>query len=478
MDSPLTLFDVLVIFAYFGLLVFLTFKYGRSDSNEEQFLLSGRKITLPAMVATLVSTWYGGILGVGEYGYQFGISQWLLFGFPFYVFALLFGIFLSSKIREHPAFSIPEAIGSTYNSRTGRLASIPVFVLVSPAPYILMLGLLFQFLLGSGDGSQISNAVGLGPTLWYALAVAAVSVIYVSIGGFGAVVRTDIIQVILMFAGFAILILFAMNAFGGPDVLWDALPARHKDITGGHTLQYILVWFFIAMWTFVDPGFHQRAAAAKSSQIARKGIFVSILFWAVFDILTLTSALYGRAILGDSLNEPILTYPILAYEVLPSGLQGLFFVTLLATIMSTLDSFVFLSGQTLGRDLLKPLFPHHKPNTLTRWGITASALLAVILILIYPSVIDLWYIIGSVMIPGILIPVLGVYLSPFRLAPPYPFITLIAGTGTSLIWLALGTWYNPTAYSYAFLGVEPFYPGLFVSIIIWAVGKTSQQKRL
>ena len=31
------------------------------------------------------------------------------------------------------------------------------------------------------------------------------------------------------------------------------------------SLQYIFVWFFIAMWTFVDPGFYQRIIASGST---------------------------------------------------------------------------------------------------------------------------------------------------------------------------------------------------------------------
>ena len=31
------------------------------------YLVAGRRVTLPAFVATLVTTWYGGILGIGEY---------------------------------------------------------------------------------------------------------------------------------------------------------------------------------------------------------------------------------------------------------------------------------------------------------------------------------------------------------------------------------------------------------------------------
>ncbi|MDX1619223.1 MAG: hypothetical protein R3224_10600, partial [Balneolaceae bacterium] len=185
-----TAFDWGLILLYFGLLIFLSWKKEWDKLDEENFLLSGRKMTLPAFVATLVSTWYGGILGVGEYSYQFGISQWLLFGLPFYLFSALFAIFLAGKIRLNRALTIPEAVANLYGDRAGRFSAVPIFVLVSPAPYILMLGLLFQYLTG-----------GSGNFLWYASAVAFFSVAYVTFGGFSAVVRTDMLQVILMFGG-------------------------------------------------------------------------------------------------------------------------------------------------------------------------------------------------------------------------------------------------------------------------------------
>jgi solute:Na+ symporter, SSS family len=203
-DSTFTGFDWLIVASYFVFLIWLSWKKGWNSDDEEEFLLSGRKVTLPAFVATLVSTWYGGILGVGEWSYQFGISQWLILGFPFYIFSALFAIFLAGKIRLNKALTIPEAIANRYSEKAGRLSALPIFILVSPAPYILMLGLLFQFLSG-GDA----------PFLFYASLVALFSVLYITIGGFGAVIRTDILQIILMFSGFIILLIFAVAEFGG-----------------------------------------------------------------------------------------------------------------------------------------------------------------------------------------------------------------------------------------------------------------------
>jgi len=459
LNTVFSLVDWLIVGSYFIFLIWISWQKGWKAESEEDFLLSGRKVTLPAFVATLVSTWYGGILGIGEWSYQFGISQWLILGFPFYFFSALFAIFLAGKIRLNKALTIPEAISNHYSEKAGRISALPIFILVSPAPYILMLGLIFQFLIG-GDA----------PFLMYASLVALFSVLYITIGGFGAVIRTDIFQVILMFGGFILLLIFAINEFGGFGTLISSLPDTHLDITGGNNWQYILVWFFIALWTFVDPSFHQRAAAAESPETARKGIFISIGFWIGFDFLTCFAGLYAFAILGDGLENPVMAYPLLADQILPFGLKGLFFVALLATIMSTLDSYLFISGQTLGRDYLSKYFPTVKPNLLTRISIFISAIVGIILIIIYPSVIDLWYIIGSIFIPGLLIPVLGIYLTPFRLPSAYVFYSIIGCTFVSFTWLILGTLYAPEFGGTMFLGIEPFYPGLLVAILLWGFG--------
>lgn len=462
MTADFSAFDWLIIAAYFLFLIWLSWKKGWQSDSEEDFLLSGRKVTLPAFVATLVSTWYGGILGVGEWSYQFGISQWLILGAPFYLFSALFAVFLAGKIRLNKALTIPEAISNSYSKRAGRLSALPIFILVSPAPYILMLGLLFQFLAG-GDA----------PFLFYASLVALFSVLYITVGGFGAVIRTDMLQVVLMFAGFIVLLFFAAGEYGGIGHLWNGVSDTHRDLTGGNSIQYIIVWFFIALWTFVDPSFHQRAAAAESPETAKKGIFVSIAFWIAFDFLTAFSGLYAYAIMGPGLDQPVMAYPLLADQILPWGFKGLFFISLLATIMSTLDSYLFISGQTLGRDYLAAYFPHTRPTLLTRISILISALLGILLIIIYPSVIDLWYVIGSVFIPGLLIPVLGIYIKPFTIRPGFVYLSIIGCTAVSLFWLVLGTFYPTETSGYAYLGIEPFYPGLLTAVLLWLFGRDS-----
>jgi SSS family solute:Na+ symporter len=459
--------DWAIILLYFGAIIYLSYKKNWKKQDEEDFLLVGRKLSLPAFVATLVATWYGGFMGVGEYSYNFGISEWLIFGLPFYVFSALFAWLLASKIRLNKALTIPEAIGNVYGEKAGRISAIPIFILTSPAPYLLMFGLLFQYLTG-----------GHGHFLLYTVGVAIFTVLYINFGGFSAVIRTDILEFILMFSGFILLFGFAWAHFGSLPTLWKTVPSSYRNFTGGRSIQYLLVWFFIALWTFVAPTFHQRTAAAKTPKTAKKGIFISIAFFALFDFLTVFSGMYGLKILGSHLSKPGMVYPYLANKILPMGIKGLFFAGILSTVMSRLEGELFLSGQTLGRDFLGKFFPDKSNNLLTRISFSIAAIFSIFLVyIIGRSVVDLWYVIGSVMIPGLLIPVMGIYIRLFKLKKGWVLPTMIGSIAVSVVWLSLG-YSNPAKYSYSFLEIQPFYPGLLASIIFWIFGREKHRNVL
>jgi len=57
--SEFSLLDWVFVAVYFFFLIWLSWKRGWESDSEEDFLLSGRKVTLPAFIATLVSSWYG-----------------------------------------------------------------------------------------------------------------------------------------------------------------------------------------------------------------------------------------------------------------------------------------------------------------------------------------------------------------------------------------------------------------------------------
>ena len=105
-----------------------------------EYLVAGRRLTLPAFVATLVSTWYGGILGVGEYAWRHGLSNWLVFGVPYYICAALFAFLLAARARRSRLLSIPDLLEQRYGRGPALLGAGTLFVMTAPAAYVLMLG--------------------------------------------------------------------------------------------------------------------------------------------------------------------------------------------------------------------------------------------------------------------------------------------------------------------------------------------------
>ena len=450
----LHIIDYTIIVIYFLATLLLGFYFSKKKvkSDVDNYLLAGRKISLPAFTATLVSTWYGGVLGIGEFTWLYGILNWVTQALPYYLFAVIFALVLAPRIQRSKQYTIPDLLYSHFGKKTGFIGSILVFILVTPAPYLLML----MFFL--------SNVLGIPLVFGYLIAIV-FSVLYVYFGGFQSVVKTDILQFVLMFVGFFILIIMLLSHYGGLDFLQQKLPTNHLTFTGGMGYQYVLVWFFIALWTFVDPGFYQRCYAAESPKVARNGVLLAVGFWVLFDLMTTTAGLYARVLVSDV--NPVMAFPMLGAKVLPPVYLGLFIVGLLATVMSTLDSTVFLSAVTFGRDLLWRIRRKSNLTKYTKIGMVISILFSTILVILLPSVVRMWYTIGSVVIPALILPVMITFM---KIRKYFNDLTMMSAIFlsfiASIVWFVIGANLGTLDMPEYIFNLQPFYVGLGVSSLI------------
>lgn len=384
-------YDQLALVSYglvvLGLTFYNKFRQSTTENSAESYFLDGRRLSLPLFVATLVSTWYGGILGVGEFGYRYGLSQWFLLGLPYYIFAFIFAWFLVPIIRESPAISLVEHCYETLGKTSGNIIAAAVFLLTSPAPYLWMLVAILQLFVPL-------------PSEYILAGVLVFSSCYLLGGRFFTIWSSNTLDFILMFTGFLVLVPFCIYNFGAFDFLYESLPKVYFAPLGGMKLDALAIWWLMGAWTLVDPGFHQRVRAAKTPRVARMGIFVAILFWMLFDFLTLTSALYARALMPDLANAAH-AYPLLGAQILPDGLFGLFIISLLATVLSTFNSFSFMAAQTLGQDFLKRLISMPRAR-LHDVCIIITLLIASVLVVFIPSAVDMWYLLAKTFLPALL----------------------------------------------------------------------------
>jgi len=127
------------------------------------------------------------------------------------------------------------------------------------------------------------------------------------------------------------------------------------------------------------------------------------VIWIVFDLCLTFSAMYARAVIpeADSSNG----YFIYALQLLPMGLRGFFLAGICATILSTLDSYIFLAGSTIAYDLVPKrlqgkIMVHHI-------GILSVAVFSILLSIIFDGDIkNVWKTLGSISSAALLIPVM------------------------------------------------------------------------
>ena len=422
----------------------------------------GRTLALPSFVATLVSTWYGGVLGVGEYSYRYGISNWLVFGVPYYLGAALFAMFFARRARRSELYTVPDQLDRSYGRPAALMGAGVIQVLSSPAPYVLMLGILIQMIFGW----SLVAAILVGTF---------VSTAYSFRGGMRSVVNADNVQFVLMYLGFLIALPLLAVKFGGMEFLKSHVPATHFVWHGGNAPQYIFVWYFIALQTLVEPAFYQRCFAAKDEKTAQRGVVIAIGFWMLFDFLSTFTGIYARALMPN-LSDPVASYPALAIAFLPPVVQGLFYLGLLATVMSTVDGYTFIGGVNFGRDLiwrLKRDPDESRVNSYSQVGFLITAALAVGLALFFRSAVDLWHDVGSVGVPALLVVLASSYHPRFRMRPRAAAWCIAVSGGVALAWLI--TRFRPGAQGGYLLGIEPIYAGLGVSAALWIFDRLGRE---
>ena len=463
--SIITKADWIVFFAVL-ILTLASVLYGQTlkkksqqkDDEEYNFidlLLMGRQLTLPMFVATLVATWYGGIFGVTKIAFEQGIFNFVTQGFFWYIAYIIFALFIVSKVAKYKALTLPNLIGKMFGPRSEKLSAVFNFFNVLPIAYVISLGLLIQAIFGCTmlTGMLIGTSIVILYTLY---------------GGFRAVVFSDIVQFFVMCLGVFLVLFFSVKLFGGISFLKDNLPVTHFSPTGGVGLATTLVWGFIALSTLVDPNFYQRVFAAKSEKVARNGILISTLIWFLFDICTTAGAMYARAVIPEAASDK--AYLIYAVQILPPGIRGFVLAGILATILSTLDSYLFIAGTTVSFDMMPKKWKGKV--SLYHLGIIFVGLLAIFMGIVFEGNIkEVWKTLGSYSASCLLLPVMYGYIFPGKIKDMQFVFASLLGVVTVSIWrnVALpGFWQNVDE---LYMGIIATSLGLVSYGLYWKIKK-------
>jgi SSS family solute:Na+ symporter len=425
MDHPyLSSIDYAVLAVYLLGMLFVGYYIKLKIPSFEEFLVAGRSMTTPILVCTLASTYYGldVLFGTSEMAYNngvvafFGYSQLSLAVYFFAAFAL------SRRLRDARFTSLPEILERHYGPSAGIAGGLASLFYSLPALALFGLGRMCEVVFGF---DARLGALGLG----------GVALLYTLWGGLWAVAITDTIQFVLMCVTLAVAIPLLMGNIGGFDTVASAIPAGHFAVFGDMPIWLVLAYTATGISILVDPGFYQRVFAAKSSRQARDAMLLSLLIWFAYDWLVVAGGMLAAAgvkmgVLPAGLhsNDALLTAVMYA---LPTGLAGVFLAGVLATAMSTIDSYSLVAGANISYDLYRPLSRHRASDRelvrMTKLGIVLSWTLGYSLAYAFDKLLALWVFQATALTSTVLVPIFACLFWKGRKTPAACLTSFVFG---------------------------------------------------
>ena len=413
--SNLRWLDFVIVAAYMALMAGIGVRFSRRQTSTETYFVAKRAVPAWAMGLSLLATLISSVTFVAYPGSAYG-NDWSLLvpGFMVVVVIGLAGAVIIPFYREEVGMTAYEYFGRRFGRPTRVYSSI-AFTLV----HFSKMGFIVYLL-----GLTINSMTGWSVD-YVILAVAAVTIFYTVIGGFEAVIWTDVIQGFVIWVGVIVALGYLLFLpAGGPAAVFGAAVANHKFSLGSMSFDFskpvipVLVLYGFFWWGqryVADQTLVQRYLAAKSDRDALKGVSMGALLcipvWTLFMLIgTCTWAFFKLT--GEKLPAYITkadqVFPYFLATHLPVGMAGLFIASITGAATSMLASDLNSIAMVWVEDLYRLLRP--KAGDLRRLrvgkGVVAmfgilAALTALVLAHAGGSALSMWFTVSAIASGGL-----------------------------------------------------------------------------
>lgn len=402
--------DLLVILAYFALIIGIGLSQRSKSGSVEGFTLGDRNIAWWAVLASILAAEISAatFLGAPESGYSRQNWSYAQFAIGTVLARVIVSFLFIPIFYKHGVISLYEFLETRFGPVTRKFASITFMftrvLAMGTRLYVSAIILVLAVAMWQG------GAVDANTKFWlYAGAVVVVTLLtalYTSVGGIRAVIWTDFIQVGVLVAslGFTIPYLL-MKIPGGWGAVGEVIrtpwffdfaepsePGAWAWIKNVLTSDYT-IWAAIIGSTFVTMSTHgidqdtvQRMLTAKNR---RQSAFATILSGIIDLPIVSAFILIGVLLKAYYTAHPAANLPAESREVfpffimneMPAGMRGLVTAGILATAMGSLSTALNALATSLSRDFILPRLPADAPEakriSVLRWSTVFFAALII-----------------------------------------------------------------------------------------------------
>lgn len=388
--------------------------------NLEDYHLAGRSLRMIFLIGTFCATIVGASSTIGMAGLGFSIglpgAWWMLSG----TIGLLLLTLFAGKIRSTGCYTLPQLVGSFYGERARTAASILIAV--------SWIGVIAVQIIASGN---ILSAVFGGNGTLYMVACTVVFVLYTAHGGLSSVIRTDLLQFLIIIIGMILLFHAALNASGPGLLLSESFPTSEK-MGGWEVISMLLV---VGSAYLVGPDMYSRLLSAQSPWEARISAFISAIVLIPLAFLITSLGIFSRSLYPTISPEQAI--PSLLTELLSPAIEGIVAAALLAAFMSSADTSLMTVTSILTLDIYKKIIPtasSHHLIQVSRMAVLIIGASALLLAVSMPGITKTLLIAYTVFTSGLLLPVVaGFYKDRLGLTSSGALSALVGGGATAII---------------------------------------------
>lgn len=395
MNFTFTTLDLVIIVGYIAAIVAYGFYHRKAGSSEEYFL-AGRNmpwyvigismfsanISSNSLIAITGGAYKGGIVFFNyEWMASIVLTFFCLFILPFYLKSQVYTMpeYFEKRydVRSRYYFSFITLVGNIFIDTAGTLfAGVVIAKLVYPeANTVLIVSLLAIFAAG-----------------------------YTIFGGLSSVMRTEMVNTIILLVSALILSFIVYEKAGGYSAIMEY--ASSKDASFTHLVQPLghpdmpwpglllgvplLGFYFWCNNQFIV----QRALSARDANQARKGaLFAALLKIPILFLLVIPGLaalkLYPNLqemYAGQLKNYSDGAYPTLVFQLLPAGLIGLVVAGFLAAMASAVSATLNSASTLVTMDFVQKFRPGMDSKGLVRAGQIATVVFMVITVAWAPQI--------------------------------------------------------------------------------------------
>jgi solute:Na+ symporter, SSS family len=349
-----------LVIAYLAFSVALGLYAATRVHNARDYIVAGRNLPMPIVLAMVFATWFGSetVLGITATFLDEGFRGLISDPLGASICLVLFGLVFARPLYRMNLLTLGDYFRIRYNRPTELVLSICIVIsyLGWVGAQITALGLVFNVLSEDVVSMNQGMLIGMGVVLVYTL-----------FGGMWSVAITTFVQMIVIVVGLLLVTNNAAEQAGGIATVIAQANAEGKfaflpTLDPIDMLGWIAALFTMALGSIPQQDVFQRVNSSKNETVAIWGTTlggVAYFFFAAIPLFIAYSATMIDPEMVSRLTEidTQLILPTLILTHMPFWLQVVFFGALLSVIMSTASGTLLAPAVTFSENVMRPYMP-------------------------------------------------------------------------------------------------------------------------